>query len=135
MISYAGLSLLNVRLSATPPLWVAYLRFVIAVILIVLGIYLLRRGRGRAVAMAHAASPGEIINAAPQLPGWIRAVDTLHPGALGMARLRHLYPQSGRHFRGILAMLDETLRPSPTTRGSRRSAPSRSLPFSRLQSR
>ena len=78
-ISFAGLSLLGVQRDSTPPLWLAYLRFVIAVVLIVLGIYLLRRGRGRAVAMAHAASPGEVINAAPQLPGWLRAVDTFTP--------------------------------------------------------
>lgn len=78
-VSFAIFALLGVTERADPPPWVAVVRLILAVVLIVAAVFIFRRGRTRIVAMAHASTPHQVVDAAPQLPGWLRAVDTFTP--------------------------------------------------------
>jgi Sap, sulfolipid-1-addressing protein len=84
LISLAVLARRGVQPTATQPIWVAYVRIVLALIVVLIGIYSLRRGRGRIVAMSHARTPTQVVSAAPQLPGWLRAIDRFTPGRSGL---------------------------------------------------
>ena len=77
--SFALFGLLEVRQYGQPPLWSAYVRLFIALLLIVGAVYVYRRGRDRTRQMAKAVTPGDVVAAAPQLPGWLRAVDRFTP--------------------------------------------------------
>jgi MFS family permease len=74
--SYAVLGLFDLQPRSTPPDWVSAVRLVFALVLILGAVYIYRKGHTRAVAMAHARTPTE---AAPQLPGWLRSVESFTP--------------------------------------------------------
>jgi len=78
-ISFGVFGLLDVHQYGRPPLWTAYVRLVIALLLILGAVYVYRRGHARARQMAAATTPGDVVAAAPQLPGWLRAVDQFTP--------------------------------------------------------
>ena len=78
-VSFAVFGFLEVRQYGQPPLWTAYVRLVIAVLLIAAAVWVYRRGHDRTKAMAAATTPGDVVAAAPQLPGWLRAVDHFTP--------------------------------------------------------
>ncbi len=77
--SYAVLGLFDLQPRSTPPDWVSAVRLVLALVLIVGAVYIYRKGHTRAVAMAHARTPTDVTAAAPQLPGWLRSVETFTP--------------------------------------------------------
>lgn len=71
-----------------PPLWVPLVRLLLGVVLTSAAIWVYRKGRARIVAMAGASSPREVVAASPQLPGWLRSVESFRPGRtflLGLA--------------------------------------------------
>lgn len=71
-----------------PPRWVAVVRFALGVVLIATAVWMYRRGHVRVRDMAAASSPADVRDAAPQLPGWLHAVETFRPlrsAALGFA--------------------------------------------------
>ncbi len=72
-------SVLAVHARADPPLWANLVRIVLALLLIGTAVWVYRRGGGRAKAMAAATTPEDVVEAAPQLPGWLRAVSTFRP--------------------------------------------------------
>jgi len=78
-VSFAIFSAIEVREVGDPPVWVPVVRLVLALLFIVGGIYVYRRGRVHLVAMSHAKNPTQVAQAAPQLPGWLRAVETFTP--------------------------------------------------------
>lgn len=57
------------------PLWVAVVRLVFALLLIGAAVWTFRRGHAHVQKMAVANTPQEVVEAAPQLPGWLRAVE------------------------------------------------------------
>lgn len=77
--SYAVLGLFDLRERSTPPGWVSALRLVFALVLLLGAVYIYRRGRSRALAMARAHTPTDVAEAAPQLPGWLRSVEHFTP--------------------------------------------------------
>ena len=79
-VSYLVFGFLEVHENREPPLWAAFVRLVIALLLIGAAIWAYRRGHNRVLAMAAAATPEAVVAAAPQLPGWLRAVDQFTPG-------------------------------------------------------
>jgi len=78
-ISYLVFGFLELHQQQAPPLWAAVVRLVIAVLLILGAVYVYRRGRDRTRQMAQAVTPSDVVAAAPQLPGWLRAVDQFTP--------------------------------------------------------
>ena len=78
-VSFAVFGYLELHQQREPPLWAAIVRLVIAALLILGAVYVYRRGRDRVRAMAAAVTPGDVVAAAPQLPGWLRAVDRFTP--------------------------------------------------------
>lgn len=62
-----------------PPLWVAVVRILVAVLMIGGAIWVYRRGAARIHAVAQASSPREIAAAVPSLPGWLQAVESFRP--------------------------------------------------------
>jgi len=85
-LSFLVLALLGVTERGEPPLWVAWVRLVLGAFLVVAAVVVFRRGRARTAAMAVATTPTDVVEAAPQLPGWLHAVDSFTParsGALG----------------------------------------------------
>lgn len=57
------------------PLWVAIVRLLFAVLLIGAAVWTFRKGHAHVQAMASASTPRQVVAAAPQLPGWLRAVE------------------------------------------------------------
>ncbi|KRD51814.1 GAP family protein [Microbacterium sp. Root280D1] len=71
-----------------PPLWVPILRLLIGLFLAGAAVWVYRKGSARIRQMAAASSPQQVVAAAPQLPGWLHAVETFRPvrtGFLGLA--------------------------------------------------
>lgn len=66
--------------SAATPVWVSVLHVVVGLLLVAAGVWQSRKGRTKLHAMAQAASPAEVVAAAPQLPGWLHAVETFTAG-------------------------------------------------------
>lgn len=62
-----------------PPLWVPVARLVLAAVLFTSAVWTYRRAHARVVEMAAATTPGEVSAAAPQLPGWLHAVERFSP--------------------------------------------------------
>ncbi|QIK62050.1 hypothetical protein G7068_01635 [Leucobacter viscericola] len=60
--------------------WVSVLRLIVGVFLVLSAVYMWLRGRHQIREMAAAVSPTDVVEAAPQLPGWLRAVDKFNPG-------------------------------------------------------
>lgn len=78
-LSFAIFTVLEVHERSAPPLWVPVVRLVLGAGLIVAAVFVLRRGRVKAQQMAAALTPGDVAAAAPQLPGWLHAVETFTP--------------------------------------------------------
>ena len=82
-VSIALLQLLDEQQDRNQPLWLAIVRLLIGAFLIVAAVLVYRRGTARVREMAAADTPAEIVEAAPQLPGWLKAVDTFSPARSG----------------------------------------------------
>lgn len=63
----------------TPPAGVAVSRLLIGIALAGFAVWTYRRSRAALVKMAAARTPDDIAAAAPQLPGWMRSIDTFSP--------------------------------------------------------
>ncbi|WP_157002142.1 GAP family protein [Agromyces laixinhei] len=61
------------------PLWMTVVRLVLGAFLVAAAVWVYRRGAKHLKAMAVANSPREVAAAAPQLPGWLQAVDRFNP--------------------------------------------------------
>ncbi|WP_265523598.1 GAP family protein [Oerskovia flava] len=79
-LSFVLLDALEVHERRTPPLWVPVIRLLLGAGLLYATVFVYRRGSSRKQQMAAAGSPREVAAAAPQLPGWLQAVDTFTPG-------------------------------------------------------
>jgi hypothetical protein len=62
-----------------PPLWVAIVRILLGLLLVLVAVWVYRKGAARIRVMAQASTPREIAAATPQLPGWLQAVSTFRP--------------------------------------------------------
>jgi len=62
-----------------PPAWTYGVRLLLGVLLALAAVVVYRRGRARVVAMASAVTPSDVVEAAPQLPGWLHAVASFTP--------------------------------------------------------
>lgn len=78
-VSYLVFGVLEVRERHAPPLWVPVVRLLITLLLLAGAVWIYRRGKVHAKAMAVAQSPEEVTAAAPQLPGWLQKVSTFTP--------------------------------------------------------
>jgi hypothetical protein len=70
---------LDVHAPGSPPSWVAIVRVVLGLFLVAAAVWVYRRGGTHARKMASASTPVEVVAAAPQLPGWLKAVDSFTP--------------------------------------------------------
>ncbi|MFC8384695.1 GAP family protein [Nocardia sp. NPDC057272] len=73
--AYAVLAALHVTDRIDPPLWLSILHLVLAAELLIGAWYVYARGRKRLHAMAAAHKPGQIADAAPQLPKMLQSVE------------------------------------------------------------
>ncbi|MCD2441071.1 GAP family protein [Agromyces sp. SYSU K20354] len=71
--------LLDANPFGTPPPWVSIVRLVLGVFLVGAAVWVYRRGAVHMKQMSQAGSPREVAAAAPQLPGWLQAVDQFNP--------------------------------------------------------
>ncbi|MGG7465902.1 MULTISPECIES: GAP family protein [unclassified Plantibacter] len=78
-VSFLIFTALAVHDRQAPPLWVAVVRIVLAVVLILGAVFVYRRGKARIEKMAVATTPAQVVAAAPQLPGWLHAVESFSP--------------------------------------------------------
>lgn len=67
--------LLELDAPAELPLWVALVRLLFSALLISAAVWTYRRGHVHVQQMAMANTPQQVVAAAPQLPGWLRAVE------------------------------------------------------------
>lgn len=72
--------LLDVHDLAAPPAWVSVVRIVVGAFLLGSAVWVYRKGATHVKQMAVASTPREVAAAAPQLPGWLQAVDHFKPG-------------------------------------------------------
>lgn len=63
-----------------PPLWVPVVRLLIGGFLVSAAVWVYRKGRARIEQMATAATPRDVVDASPQLPGWLHSVESFRPG-------------------------------------------------------
>ncbi|MGY0496981.1 GAP family protein [Nocardia sp. FBN12] len=73
--AYAVLAALHVQERIDPPLWLSILHLALAAELLIGAWYVYTRERKRLRAMALAREPGEIVDAAPQLPKMLQSVE------------------------------------------------------------
>lgn len=66
--------------AASRPPWVALVRVVLGIVLITFGALIYRRGRQHLEQMKAARKFGEVVTAAPQLPGWLKSVEHFRAG-------------------------------------------------------
>lgn len=78
-LSYVVFGFLEIHVDREPPLWVPFLRIVLAAVLLGSAVRVHRRSHQRLVAMSRARTPEEIAAAAPRLPGWLQRVSTFSP--------------------------------------------------------
>ena len=83
-VSYLVFGTLQLHETHAPAIWVSVVRLVIALVLIGSAVLVYRRGRARIREMAAAASVSDVVAAAPQLPGWLRAVNEFTPARCGL---------------------------------------------------
>lgn len=74
-VSYLVFGALQLHEKTAPPLWVPLVRIVLALVLFVSAVWVYRRGREHIRMMAEARTPSDVTRAAPQLPGWLNAVE------------------------------------------------------------
>ncbi|MEV7692138.1 GAP family protein [Microbacterium sp. NPDC089189] len=85
--SFWVLGLLDLHDVGTPPVWVALVRLLLGLLLLAGAGWVYRKGTRHARRMAAAETPAQVTAAAPQLPGWLRSVETFTPArsfALGL---------------------------------------------------
>ncbi len=75
-IGYGLLGGLEPEQPASTPVWVTLVHIVLGLVLIGGGVWEYRKGRAVLRQMAAATTPAEVVAAAPQLPGWLKAVAT-----------------------------------------------------------
>lgn len=79
LVWYALLASFHPKLDADVPAWAPYIRLALGALLAAGAVWTYRRSRAQISLMASATTPGEISQAAPQLPGWLRAVESFSP--------------------------------------------------------
>lgn len=62
-----------------PPLWVPLVRLALGLFFGAAAVWVFRRGRAPVVQMAAARNPHGVVAAAPQLPAWLRTVESFRP--------------------------------------------------------
>lgn len=72
-------TMVTVHPTGTLPLWVPIVRLVLGVFLVLAAVWVYGRGHASIRKMAAANSMKGVIAAAPQLPGWLRSVESFHP--------------------------------------------------------
>ncbi|MDO3650428.1 GAP family protein [Nocardia mangyaensis] len=77
--AYAVLVALDVHDRLDPPLWLSILHLMLAAVLLVGAWYVYTRERKRLQALASARNPGEIMDAAPQLPSILQSIEHFTP--------------------------------------------------------
>lgn len=107
--SYLIFGLFELRERATPPWWVAVLRILLGILLAAGAVWIYRRGRAHARAMAAARGPAEVAAAAPQLPGWLQKVSSFTPARSFMLGLGIFILNPVDASCAILASLDVRL--------------------------
>lgn len=65
---------------AHPPLWSEVLRILAGLLLLYGAVWAYRKGHAHVTAMAAATSPQQVVDAAPQMPGWLKSVSKFRPG-------------------------------------------------------
>lgn len=75
-VSYGVLGLLKPEQRVSTPAWVAVVKVCLGLVLLGAGVWQYRKGHARVQAMASAATPDDVVAAAPQLPGWLKAAST-----------------------------------------------------------
>lgn len=86
-LAYLILGLFEVHDMRAPPVWVPIVRIALGLLLLGGAVYVYRRGHRQIAAMSTATTPADVVRAAPQLPGWLRAVEHFTPlrsGLLGL---------------------------------------------------
>lgn len=70
---------LSVHEVREPPIWVAVVRIVVGAFVTGGAVWVYRKGHAQVRTMAHATNPHDVVEAAPQLPGWLQRVETFRP--------------------------------------------------------
>lgn len=78
-VSFWIFTALEVKEPGLPPVWVPVLRLIIGLVMVAAAVAVYRRGHAKVLEMAAAATPADVVKAAPQLPGWLTAVETFTP--------------------------------------------------------
>ncbi len=76
LFAYWLLGRIDLRVKAEPAPWVAVARLVAGVLIGVGAVWTYRRSRMKIAVMAAASTPEDVVEAAPQLPGWLNSVET-----------------------------------------------------------
>ena len=79
-VSLVLFTLAGIEDRSEPPVWTYGVRLLLGVLLALAAVVVYRRGRARVLAMAEAVTPSDVVEAAPQLPGWLHAVASFTPG-------------------------------------------------------
>ena len=82
-VSLLLFALVGIDERSEPPMWTYGVRLLLGVLLALAAVVVYRRGRARVIAMAKAVTPTDVVEAAPQLPGWLHAVASFTPGRSG----------------------------------------------------
>ena len=75
LLGYWLFGWLQVDLDAAAQPWVPYVRLGAGVLLAVGAVWTYRRSKAKIRLMAAASSPKDVVEAAPQLPGWLHSID------------------------------------------------------------
>ncbi|MET0694348.1 MAG: GAP family protein [Propionibacteriaceae bacterium] len=76
VVSYGLLGLADHDFAAATPTWLSVIHILLGLLLVAGAVWSYRKGRATLRQMAQASTPSEVVAAAPQLPGWLRAVAT-----------------------------------------------------------
>lgn len=79
-VSIWAFGLLEVPDLGPVPIWASVVRLLVGAFLVFAAVWVYRRGAAHVRQMARASTPREVAAAAPQLPGWLQAIDTFKPG-------------------------------------------------------
>lgn len=83
-VAFFVLRALQIHRPSRQPGWVGALHLVLGLVLVAGAVWVLRRQRSRVRAMAAASTPTQVVQAAPQLPGWLHAVEHFTPTRSGL---------------------------------------------------
>jgi ABC-type transport system involved in multi-copper enzyme maturation permease subunit len=116
-VSWIVFGLLGISALHEAPTWVAVVRLVIGAFLVGAAVLVYRRGGRAKTLMAVASTPQEVVEAAPQLPGWLNAVQTFSPGRSALLGLGIFVLNPVDATCAILASLDIRTAEVSTTDG------------------